>query len=67
MRHLKIFEEVDNNIDKTETYIVNITIPQGKNKGKVKNAIKRGIIKGLDTEGNYIARPKDVKISFSDD
>jgi hypothetical protein len=44
------------------TMEINVEITTDKDIEKVILALKKGIYRGLDTEGSYIARPNDVKI-----
>jgi len=40
-----------------------IKINTNKDSNEILSALKRGIYRGLDTEPNYIAQPKDVQIN----
>ena len=44
--------------------IISIDLETTKSVDEVKRALERGIYRGLDTEPNYVASPKDVKINY---
>ena len=44
--------------------IMSIDIKTAKSIDDVKRALERGVYRGLDTEPNYVAPPKDVKINY---
>lgn len=44
--------------------IISIDVETTKSVDEVKRALERGIYRGLDTEPNYVAQPKDVKINY---
>ena len=49
---------------KTHKMIISVDIETTKTVEEVKKALQRGIYRGLDTEPNYIAQPKNVKINY---
>lgn len=44
--------------------IISLDIETDKSFQDIKNGLIRGIYKGLDTEPNFIAPPKKVKINY---
>ena len=44
--------------------VISIDVETTKSVDEVKIALERGIYRGLDTEPNYVAPPKDVKINY---
>ena len=49
---------------KTLKILISVDITTDKEIEKVTSAIKRGIYRGLDIDGNYIAPPKDVQFNY---
>ena len=49
---------------RTVKITLQIEVETSKNIVDVKNALEKGIYKGLDSSPNYIAPPKDVIIKF---
>ena len=43
---------------------ISIDVETTKSVDEIKRALERGIYRGLDTEPNYVAPPKDVKINY---
>lgn len=43
---------------------VSIDIDTDKSIDEIKKELERGIYRGLDSAPNYIAQPKDVKITY---
>jgi hypothetical protein len=44
--------------------IISVDIETSKTVEEVKKALERGIYRGLDTEPNFVAPPKDVTINY---
>lgn len=49
---------------KTVKIIISLDIKTNKDIDLIKRRLERGIYVALDTEGSYIAPPKDVKINY---
>jgi hypothetical protein len=49
---------------KTLRFIIAIDVTTNKSIEDVKKGLNKGIYRGLDTEPNYIAPPKDVFIDY---
>lgn len=49
---------------RTVKMIISIDVETTKSVDEIKSALERGIYRGLDTEPNYVAPPKDVKINY---
>jgi hypothetical protein len=49
---------------RTVKMIISIDVDTTKSVDEIKRALERGIYRGLDTEPNYVAPPKDVKINY---
>jgi hypothetical protein len=49
---------------KTVTMLISVDITTSKSVDEISKALKRGIIRGLDTSPYIIAAPSDVKINF---
>lgn len=52
------------NEKRTVKVTVSVSVETTKTTEEVKRALERGIYRGLDTEPNYVAPPKDVKINY---
>jgi len=49
---------------RTVKMIISIDIETTKTIDEIKKALERGIYRGLDTEPNYVAPPKNVTINY---
>lgn len=49
---------------KKVTMLISIDIETNKSIEQITKALEKGIYRGLDTEPNYIASPKDVNINY---
>ena len=49
---------------RTVKVVISIDVETTKSVEEIKRALERGIYRGLDTEPNYVAPPKDVKINY---
>jgi len=59
-----IVNESPSDDKKTIQYQISVNITSSKNPKDVISALKRAIYRGLDTEPNYIAQPKDVEFNY---
>ena len=44
--------------------LISVEIQTDKSLEQITSALKKGIYRGLDTEGNYIAQPENVLINY---